>query len=244
MSNASVPDSLLDLHIRSKIFDAAEGGSMPAIDDLAFSLEANTFNCIIGPSGCGKTTTLKILLGLDKQYDGEIRFSRSRNMTAVFQEPRLLPWRTVEQNVTLALADDQPAALLDTLFSELDIADVRQFYPSELSLGMARRVALARAFAVIPDLLILDEPFVSLDDVTAQRLRTLLLGLWRRSSCTALMVTHNISEAAALADKIIVLSARPAQKRDEIMLDVPQEERDSVYIKAISDKVRQAGLVA
>jgi NitT/TauT family transport system ATP-binding protein len=234
---------MLRVNIESKVFDAAQGAVMPAVRGLEFCLKENSFSCIIGPSGCGKTTTLRILLGLDETYSGTIDFDSSKSMTAVFQEPRLLPWRTVEQNVRLALSQEGNSLSLDALFEELGLADVRQFYPGELSLGMARRAALARAFAVLPDLLILDEPFVSLDDANAQRLRSLLLSLWQSKSCTALMVTHNVLEAAMLADKIIVLSARPATKIAEIDLDVAQADRDSAYIQEISHKVRQAGLV-
>lgn len=234
---------LLTVDIQSKVFDAAEGGVMHAISDLAFTLKSGTFTCVIGPSGCGKTTTLRILLGLDTQFSGRIDFPKDATMTAVFQEPRLLPWRTVEQNVRLALPKTNNSVALDDLFQELGLEDVRQFYPAELSLGMARRVALARAFAVMPDLLILDEPFVSLDDATAHRLRQLLLSLWKSTGCTALMVTHNVEEAVALADEIIVLSERPASQLGRLTLDVPQTERKAAYIKDMSLKLRQVGLV-
>ncbi len=234
---------ILTANIRAKVFDAAEGGIMQAISNLAFSLKRETFTCVIGPSGCGKTTTLRLLLGLDKEFDGEINFSQNRTMTAVFQEPRLLPWRTVEQNVRLALSNANNAVALDDLFIELGLEDVRQFYPAELSLGMARRASLARAFAVMPDLLILDEPFVSLDDATAQRLRQMLLSLWKSTACTALMVTHNVEEAVMLADEVIVLSARPATQLGKLSLDVPRESRNSAYISEMSDKLRQVGLV-
>lgn len=236
-------EDILRVNISSKVFDSAHGESMPVISGLNFSLKENSFTCIVGPSGCGKTTTLRILLGLDKQYEGSIRFDDSKSMTAVFQEPRLLPWRTVEQNVRLALFNKTDAMPLDSLFAELGLADVRQFYPGELSLGMARRAALARAFAVLPDILVLDEPFVSLDDANAQRLRGLLLSLWQSKACTALMVTHNVMEAATLADKILVLSARPTTKIAEIELHVPQADRDTAYLEEISHKVRQTGLV-
>ena len=235
--------NILTADIRSKVFDAAQGGVMHAINDLSFSLQSGSFTCVIGPSGCGKTTTLRLLLGLDQQFDGNIEFSPSHTMTAVFQEPRLLPWRTVEQNVRLVLPDANNDVALDDLFTELGLDDVRQFYPGELSLGLARRAALARAFAVMPDLLILDEPFVSLDDATAHRLRKLLLSLWKSTSCTALMVTHNVEEAAMLADEIIVLSARPATVLGKLRLDVPQADRDSAYINKMVLELRQLGLV-
>lgn len=182
-----------------------------------FNCAPDSFTSIIGPSGCGKTTALRCILGLDSEYDGVVSPSvrdlqdnlQTHKIAAVFQEPRLLPWRTVEQNVRLAL-DSVDEAELDALFEELGLSDHRDFYPTELSLGLARRVALARAFAVRPSVLSLDEPFVSIDDKTARRLRQLLLRVWSVRSCTALMVTHNLAEAIELSDRILFsLIARP-----------------------------------
>ena len=131
-------------------------------------------------------------------------------IAAVFQEPTLLPWRTVEQNVRLALPKSLRDADLDGLFDTLGLSGMRTLFPSELSLGLARRAALARAFATEPAVLFLDEPFVSLDEPTAERLRHLLLAVWSARPTTALMVTHNLREALMLSDRIIVLSPRPA----------------------------------
>ena len=131
-------------------------------------------------------------------------------MSAVFQEPRLLPWRTVEQNVRLVLKDPDENKL-DELFEELGLTEHREFYPTQLSLGLARRAGLARAFALEPSILVLDEPFVSLDEKTAGRLRKLLARVWSARSCTALMVTHNLSEAIELSDNT-VLFAEPVDR--------------------------------
>jgi len=237
---------VLDVDIQNKIYKIADGTFLDAIDQVKFKLESETFTCIVGPSGCGKTTTLRAILGLDNDYTGSISFNRQEGGTgrvaAVFQEPRLLPWRSVEQNVRLAMPSglqDQP---LLSLFEELGIEHVKQFFPSELSLGLARRVALARAFALEPELLILDEPFVSLDDATASHLRQLLSMLCQSRPTTSLMVTHNLTEAAVLADRIIVFSERPSSILEDVSIDLVQAnrtERDIAdvvgYIKSVQE---------
>src|SRR5215204_4169833 len=153
----------LEIDILRKIYRNADGRSVEAVRNLAFSIQPHSFVCLIGPSGCGKTTILRILLGLDRDFEGCVRPDvGDLPVGVVFQEPRLLPWRTVEENVGLSLRSYRLARTLDPLFAELDLEDWRHRYPGELSLGMARRAALARALAIEPDLLVLDEPFVSL----------------------------------------------------------------------------------
>ncbi|MDJ0931745.1 ATP-binding cassette domain-containing protein [Breoghania sp.] len=172
------------MRIDAKDFALVEGGRIAVLRDLAFSLEPGSFTCLIGPSGCGKTTALRIMLGLDTDHRGDVRLPSERaRLAAIFQEPRLLPWRTVEQNVRLALPPDAMPDL-DALFETLGLSAMRASYPGELSLRLARRVALARAFAVDPDVLLLDEPFVSLDEPVAECLRALLLDLWRARGVT------------------------------------------------------------
>jgi NitT/TauT family transport system ATP-binding protein len=203
----------LKVNIEEKTFRSSNGGTIEVLRDLRFEVEQNEFACILGPSGCGKTTTLRILLGLDSDYRGSIQLPglADARIGAVFQEPMLLPWRTVEQNVRLAMPKSMRETNLDSLFSTLGLSKMRNFYPAELSLGLARRAAIARALAIEPDILLLDEPFVSLDESTAQQLRHMLLSVWSERPTTALMVTHNLQEAIMLADRIIVLSERPAQ---------------------------------
>ena len=218
--------ALLEVSVRSKTYRAADGSDLIAVRDLEFSVEAGRFACLVGPSGCGKTTILRAILGLDPEYQGSIALPRGGGRPAmVFQEPTLLPWRTVEQNVRLALGDQTPDTALDELFTTLGLQDMRGFFPGELSLGLARRAALARAFAVEPSLLLLDEPFVSLDERTATRLRALLMTVWQARPTTALMVTHNLREAVELADQIILLSDRPAQVRRTVEIREPRSER-------------------
>jgi len=230
---ADVPAQALSVAIKGRIFHLDDGQALHAVDALSFSLPAHSFTCIVGPSGCGKTTTLRMILGLDKDYDGDIRLPGDGPVAAVFQEPRLLPWRTVEQNVRLVLPDARRQESLDDLFDELGLGELRSFYPNQLSLGLARRVALARAFILRPQLLVLDEPFVSLDETTALRLRKLLMRLWRSRPTTALMVTHNAEEAALLADRILVFSERPARIVRTIDIETPREQRDRPVIDAI-----------
>ena len=233
--------SVLDVDVAGRSFRAADGSVLHAVGALRFSLAPDSFTCIVGPSGCGKTTTLRMILGLDDGYDGQVRLTDEGAVAAVFQEPRLLPWRTVEQNVRLALPTARRDAPLDELFDALGLADLRGFYPSELSLGLARRAALARAFALEPALIVLDEPFVSLDEPTAERLRALLLALWRARPTTALMVTHNPREAALLADRILVFGERPTTVVDVIELPAPRETRTDADVAAVIARLRAVG---
>src|SRR5215831_3819059 len=153
--------SRLEVSIRHKSYHGASGGELNVINGLTLALAYGEVGALVGPSGCGKTTLLRIIAGLDPDFEGSVQLPEPGKLGMVFQEPRLLPWRTVEQNVRLA-APEVTAAGLDTLFQTLGLKAHRNHYPGELSLGLARRVALARAFAVEPDLLLLDEPFVSL----------------------------------------------------------------------------------
>lgn len=234
--NQSEP--VLDVRVEQRIFKLYNGEQFHAVGNLNFSLPADSFTCIVGPSGCGKTTTLRMILGLDTDYVGHIDQPGRERVAAVFQEPRLLPWRTVEQNVRLVLPKQRVRESLDNLFDALGIGEVRSLFPNQLSLGLARRVALARAFVLQPQLLILDEPFVSLDDDTASRLRELLMTVWQLHRTTALMVTHNISEAALLADRILILSDRPATVLGMVEMDTERSARDERFIAEVVERVK------
>lgn len=228
---------MLDINIESKVFSVADSADLEAIKQLQFAVKPDSFTSIVGPSGCGKSTTLRIVLGLDTDYKGSIQFPNSARVAAVFQEPCLLPWRTVEQNVRLALPESLKDQSLTELFSILGIQEMKDFYPSELSLGLARRASLARAFATEPGLLVLDEPFVSLDEETAVRLRKLLLQVWQARPVTALMVTHNLREAIELSDQVIFLSSRPARVIEQVEIDTPRDERDTQAVNDWFDKL-------
>ncbi|WP_244444236.1 ABC transporter ATP-binding protein [Lutibaculum baratangense] len=236
------------MRIEEKSYASPGGETVPVISGLEMSLPPRAFTCLIGPSGCGKTTTLRILLGLDDEFEGKIddRF-RTARLAAAFQEPRLLPWRTVRQNVDLALPRDMTdrEAVIGRALADVGLEELLDRYPGQLSLGQARRAALARAFAVRPDILFLDEPFVSLDEATAQRLRGLLIELWTHHPVTVLMVTHNVREAVQLADRIVLLTHRPARVVGEVAVTLPREARTQETVGAFAAELarRHPGLV-
>jgi len=231
----------LKVDIAEKVFRSREGIPLVAIRNLAFEVPEGEFTCLLGPSGCGKTTTLRILLGLDTDFKGSFQLpgTEQGRVAAVFQEPTLLPWRTVEQNVRLALPKSERDRNLDRLFESLGLTAMRSLYPAELSLGLARRAALARAFATEPEMLFLDEPFVSLDEQTATKLRYLLLSVWSARPTTALMVTHNVREALMLSDRIIVLSARPAHVLGTFLIRLPREKRSPQIMNDLHRSFRE-----
>jgi ABC-type nitrate/sulfonate/bicarbonate transport system ATPase subunit len=223
--------SALSIDISLKRFPAAaETPPVTALRDLKFAVSRSEFVCVLGPSGCGKTTLLNIVAGLDHDYGGHVDIARTSANTEpilgyVFQTPRLLPWRTAAENIHLVQRPGQNPAVVDDLLEMTGLSEFRNTYPERLSVGMSRRVALARAFAVEPDLLLMDEPFVSLDEATAQRLRLMLLDIWRRRPTTVLFVTHDTREAVLLADRIIKLSPAPGSVESILDVDLPREQR-------------------
>jgi NitT/TauT family transport system ATP-binding protein len=227
---------LLDVRIVRKTYAAAAGGSLEVLRNVSFTLARGQVGALVGPSGCGKTTMLRIIAGLDRNFEGHIVKPAHGRLGMVFQEPRLLPWRTVEENVRLA-APDADDATLTTLFDVLGLTAHRSHYPGELSLGLARRVAVARAFAVKPDLLLLDEPFVSLDEALATRLRDELAMLVEGRAITTLLVTHDVNEAIRLADRLFLLSPRPAHIVAEMEIPRPRAARSATEIATLKEKI-------
>ena len=224
MPTAGAP-AQLEITIASKAYPSPRGAAIEIVRDFSLRLGAGRFGALIGPSGCGKTTILRIAAGL-VAFDGRVTLPGSGRLGVVFQEPRLLPWRTVEDNVRLVLDPAAPAPDLDALFGVLGLGEHRRHYPGELSLGLARRVAIARAFAISPDVLLLDEPFVSLDATTAQRLRAELTALCARHRTTTLLVTHDLDEAIELADTLYFVSSGPARVVSEAPVTIARGARD------------------
>lgn len=184
------------------------------LEDVRFTLRPGSFTALVGPSGAGKTTLLNIVSGLDDAFTGRLHWTggKAGRIGYVFQEPRLMPWLSTRRNIELVLADPAAAAdRVEHLLTRVGLRERGDAFPGELSGGMQRRVALARAMAVDPDVLLLDEPFASLDEPTADSLRQLLITLWREQGNAVLLVTHNLREALALADRVLFLSRDPAR---------------------------------
>ena len=222
----------LEVDIASKTFKNAAGEQHDVIAGVSFALDAGEVGVLVGPSGCGKSTMLRILAGLDHDFQGRVSRPVGARVGFVFQEPRLLPWRSVEENVRLVapLADE---AKLSALFEILELDAHRNHFPGELSLGLARRVALARAFAVEPDLLILDEPLASLDAALAGRLRDQIAVLMDNRSMITLLVTHDVDDAVRLGYRLFLLSPRPARNLAELRIAAPRNKRGDAEIAAI-----------
>lgn len=216
---------------------SADGEPVDVLDDIAFRLEAGEVGALIGPSGCGKSTMLRIVAGLDARFEGSVKRPPGP-LAMVFQEPRLLPWRSVEDNLRLAapgVAEPELAALL----AALGLAGHRARFPGELSMGLARRVALARAFAIPASLLLLDEPFASLDEPLARVIRGDLAALVASRGVTTLLATHDVAEAILLADRIWLLSHGPARILDEIVLP-PRPARTDAFAAALKSRIASA----
>ncbi|SMF60017.1 NitT/TauT family transport system ATP-binding protein [Tistlia consotensis] len=229
----------LAVRVALKRYDAvAEAPAHVALRDLALTVRHGELVCLLGPSGCGKSTLLNIVAGLDERFEGSLSLPRSADdrppaIGYVFQEPRLLPWRTVRRNVELAMDPARHGAgLVEELLAAAGLAGFAEAYPQRLSLGMTRRVALVRAFAVEPDLLLMDEPFVSLDAPTAQQLRRLLLEIWQRRPTTVLFVTHDLREAIQLGDRILLFSPPPGRVVADIPVAIPRDARDEAAVEA------------
>jgi ABC-type nitrate/sulfonate/bicarbonate transport system ATPase subunit len=224
------------VRIKGKSYRVASGGRLDVLGELSIVLGTGEVAAVVGPSGCGKTTLLRIIAGLDRDFEGSVELPTHGRLGVVFQEPRLMPWRTVDENVRLAAPQVSDAALT-ALYATLGLAQHLRHYPGELSLGLARRVALARAFAVEPDLLALDEPFVSLDAALAARLRAELIELVSRRPVTTLLVTHDLDEAVLLADRVILLSPSPARVLAALPIENARSPRSTQELVAIRNEI-------
>ncbi|MGE0703473.1 MAG: ABC transporter ATP-binding protein [Vicinamibacterales bacterium] len=210
-----------------KTFHTAQG-SVLALDGVSVEIPLGSFTAIVGPSGCGKSTLLQIAAGLDSQFEGELRMHEGELRRAyLFQTPRLLPWLSAEDNVAFvreARGEDRGGALRAAReqLARVGLSGALQRYPGHLSGGMQQRVAMARALVVEPQLMLMDEPFSALDELTARKLRAELAELCTRTARTVLFVTHNVTEAAYLADRVLVISQRPGRIVADIAVRLPR----------------------
>ncbi|MFY0567284.1 ABC transporter ATP-binding protein [Archangium lansingense] len=229
-------------------------GGFPVLDGMDLDVAAGSFVALVGPSGCGKSTLLRLVAGLDKPDAGTLTFSPPLERTQgartpiayVFQDAHLLPWRSVLDNVALPLElagvpTPERRASAQALLTEVGLGDATSRYPAELSGGMRMRVSLARALVTRPRLLLLDEPFAALDELTRNRLDDQLLALWKELGMTVLFVTHSLSEAAYLAERAVVLSRRPARVMLDRRLALPRERVPA--LRADPDFARELGLL-
>lgn len=193
-------------------------GASPQIvlQGLSATIKNGEFVCLLGRSGCGKTTLLNIISGLDREHQGSVEFRGHPTISYMFQEPRLLPWLSVEDNLRFVVDDAARQAQVPSWLKRVGLEDYGKHYPMQLSLGMQQRVAAARALILEPELLLMDEPFSSLDELTASRMRGELLRLWNEQGCTVVLVTHNPLEAVYMADRVLLLSPSPGRIVAEI----------------------------
>lgn len=243
-------ETFLSVRNLSMTFQGEE--SLETLDDLTFSLGKQEFLCVLGPSGSGKSTLLRLIAGLLKPTTGEIIFNNaevSPRIGLVFQQANLMPWRTVFDNIILPLElqgveKTEAHRQAEEMIRLVGLEEFSHAWPAELSGGMAQRVAIARAYAADPDLLLLDEPFGSLDALTREKMGTELLRIWQEKRKAVIMVTHSIAEALLLSDRVMVFSPRPAHIHTEVSVNLArprnEEMRYSKEILLLEKELRQA----
>jgi len=233
--------ALLDVRGITKRF-ATDEGSLTAVDDVSFAVESGEFVSIIGPSGCGKSTLFNIIGGLAGDYEGSVTVEGSvvkgthPAVGMVFQEESTFPWRTLQDNVAfpLELAGQPKAERLERARHFIDLVGLSGFerrYPSELSGGMRQRVAIARTLASEPRILLMDEPFAALDEQTRLLLGDKVLQIQQALKQTTLLITHNLTEAVQLSDRVLVMTYRPGRMKRAVAIDLPRP-RDSEVVSS------------
>lgn len=228
------PELFLQVRDLAVIFPDGNGG-LESLGGVSFDVCRQEFVCVVGPSGSGKSTLLRVLAGQLRPTQGEVVYSGGRQprLGMVFQQSNLMPWRTVLENITLPLelqgvAANQARQKAQEWIDQVGLRGFEHTWPSTLSGGMAQRVALARALIQDPDLLLLDEPFGSLDALTRERMGSELLELWQSRRKTVIMVTHSISEALLLADRVLVFTSRPGRVSLDLPVDLPRPRSEMV----------------
>jgi sulfonate transport system ATP-binding protein len=234
----------------TKRFSDEAGFGRLVLDGVDLAVDEHAAVALVGTSGCGKTTLLRIICGLEQATDGRLTLGGHavrgprRDVGIVFQEPRLMPWFNVRENIRLALLDFPAAsqeATISGLLRDVGLSDFADALPRELSGGMAQRVAIARALARKPQVLLLDEPLSALDSFTRTKLQDHICALWERSRFTLILVTHDVEEAVALSDRIIVMRGHPGRIHREIAVDLPRpRKRTAVRFQAIKEEVTSA----
>lgn len=208
-------------------------GDLLVLDDICFNVGKGEFVSIVGPTGCGKTTFLNTLSKLIPStagnifIDGEVADPKKHHLAFVFQEPTCMPWRTVRENVAYGMEvkrvpRDEKERKLDQIMSMIGLADCANLYPNQVSASMLQRIAVARAFAINPDLLLMDEPYGQLDVKLRYYLEDELVRLWETLKSTVIFVTHNIEEAVYVSERILILSNKPAKIKAEVKVDLPR----------------------
>jgi NitT/TauT family transport system ATP-binding protein len=220
----------------SKVFETG-AGPVHALHDISLAVKPGEFVSLLGPSGCGKSTLLRIIAGLTPPTSGDVRIAgglpeeaqRAKRIGMVFQQAALLPWRNVSSNVRLPLEVNRRGApaqrsqpAIDELLALVGLTEFSRAYPFQLSGGMQQRVAIARALVFDPEILLMDEPFGALDEITRDQMRYELLRIWGASRKTVVFVTHSIPEAIILSDRIVVMSTRPGQVREILPVRLPR----------------------
>ncbi len=215
--------------LRVNAVDKVFPGDVQALKDMSLSVRAGDFISLLGPSGCGKSTALRLIAGLSEPTSGRIEWDEPRkdgDLGVVFQEPTLMPWATVSQNVYLPfrLEGKSYTSVRDDILDALKLVGLDKFqnsYPRELSGGMKMRVSIARAMVTQPKLILMDEPFAALDEITRFKLNNDLLEMQARIGCTVIFVTHSVFESVFLSDRIVVMAARPGRVIEEVRVDAP-----------------------
>jgi NitT/TauT family transport system ATP-binding protein len=240
----------------SLVFQTADA-PVRALDNIDLIIERGEFVSLIGPSGCGKTTLMRVIADLEQPTEGSIRINGStpeqarlaRSYGYVFQAPALYPWRNVERNVQLPLevmgmSKEERTARSDRALETVGLSGFKKKFPWQLSGGMQQRVSIARAMSFEPDLLLMDEPFGALDEITRDNLNVHLLDLWNRTNLTVVFVTHSIPEAVFLSSRIVVMSPRPGRIVEVIDSDLPRgrdlDIRETPAFLEVAHRVRVA----